>query len=167
MRLALLLAVALSANSQVLATGKLLVATAKSHDPDFARSVVLLIHYDSESAVGLMLNKSTTVPLSEVLPEAKGKPVTVYAGGPVSIGVRALVRTNSAPFFAVVADKAGLLKLLSGSAPFRVYAGYTGWTARQLQSEVSRGLWKVLPANTSAVFDPHREKLWRRLSGPG
>jgi putative transcriptional regulator len=159
LRLALPLALALSANSQQLATGKLLVATTQSHDPDFARSVIVLIHYDSQSAIGLMLNKPASVPVSEVLPEAKGRPATIYAGGPVMIGVRALVRTNSTPYFSVVTKKAELLKLLSGSAPFRLYAGYTGWTAGQLQSEVARGLWKVLPPDASTLWPgltPHR-----------
>jgi putative AlgH/UPF0301 family transcriptional regulator len=74
---------ALAANPQPLATGKLLIATAKSHDPDFAGSVVLLIRYDSESAIGLMLNKPTRVPIGEVLLDLKGKSITVFAGGPV------------------------------------------------------------------------------------
>ena len=65
LRLALLLALTGYANSQQLAAGNLLLATAKSRDSDFARSVVLLIHYDAESAIGLMLNKPTTVPMSE------------------------------------------------------------------------------------------------------
>jgi len=159
LRLTLILALGLSANSQQLATGNLLLATAKSTDPDFARSVVLLIRYDSESAIGLMLNKPTNIPISEVLPEAKGKPITVYAGGPVSIGVRGLVRTKSAPFFSVITNKPELLKLISSGAAassFRIYAGYVGWTAAQLQSEVARGLWKVMPANARMVFDEHR-----------
>jgi putative transcriptional regulator len=159
LRMALVLALAGTANSQQLAAGNLLIATAKSHDPDFARSVILLIHYDSESAIGLMLKKPTTVPISDVLPEAKGKSVTVYAGGPVSIGVRGLLRSKSPPFFSVISDKPQLLKLISGGAPpgsFRIYAGYTGWTARQLQSEVARGLWKVMPANPGT--------LWPRLT---
>jgi putative transcriptional regulator len=163
-RLIPLLAIALSANCQQLATGNLLVATEKSHDPDFARSVVVLIRYDSESAIGLMLNKATSVPISDVLPQAKGKSVMVYAGGPVASGVRALVRTNSAPFFSLVTDQAGLLKLLAGSARFRIYAGYTGWTARQLESEVARGLWRVAPANASMLW-PHPEQL-RGLTPP-
>jgi|ERR1700734_1089961 putative transcriptional regulator len=159
LRPALLLALTLSANSQQLATGKLLVATAQSHDPDFARSVVVLIHYDSQSAMGLMLTKPTDVPMSELLPEVKGRPATVYAGGPVMIGVRALVRTNSTPYFSVVTKKSELLKLLSGSAPFHLYAGYTGWTAGQLQSEVALGLWKVLPPDAGTLWlglTPHR-----------
>jgi len=166
---ALFLALVSSAHSQQLASGSLLVATTKSHDPDFARSVVLLIHDDSQSAIGLMLNKPTSVPVSEVLPDAKGKSVTVYAGGPVPIGVRGLRRTASPPFFTVVSNKSDLLKTVSVVAPpssFRLYAGYTGWTAQQLQSEVARGLWKVLPANARTVFDPHPETLWPRLTLP-
>jgi putative transcriptional regulator len=144
------------ANSQQLSTGNLLVATAKSHDPDFAHTIVLLIHYDAEAAIGLILNKNTAVPVSEILPGAKGGSVTVYAGGPVTIGVRGLVRTNSSPFFTVISNQPRLLKLIAGGAPptsVRVYAGYTGWTARQLQSEVERGLWLVAPANARMVFD--------------
>jgi putative transcriptional regulator len=140
----------LSANSQQLATGKVLVATKKTHDPDFARSIVLLIHYDSEAAIGLMLNKRTALPISEVLPEAKGKSIPIYAGGPIAIGVHGLLRSKSAPFFTVITNEPQLLKLISSGTPpdsFRLYAGYTGWTARQLQSEVARGLWKVLLAN--------------------
>ncbi len=159
LRLALLLALTGYANSQQLAAGNLLLATAKSRDSDFARSVVLLIHYDAESAIGLMLNKPTTVPMSDVLPEAKGKSVTIYAGGPVSIGIRGLLRSNSPPFFSVISNKPQILKLISGRTPsssFRIYAGYTGWTARQLQSEIARGLWKVMPASPGT--------LWPRLA---
>jgi putative transcriptional regulator len=169
LRLTLLLALAGFANPQQLTTGNLLVATAKSHDPDFERSVVLLIGYDPESAIGLMLNKSTTVPISDVLPEVKGRPVTVYTGGPVTIGVRGLLRSTSPPFFSVISNKPQLLSLVSSGAPpssFRVYAGYTGWTAQQLQSEVARGLWKVLSPNASTLFDSHPHTLWQRLTLP-
>lgn len=51
----------------------------KWHDADHARGVVLLLHYDSEAAIGLILNKPTPVSISEVLPEAKGRSVAVYA----------------------------------------------------------------------------------------
>ena len=168
MRLPLLLALlALSAHTQPLATGNLLVATAKSHDPDLAGSVVLLIRYDSASAIGLMLNKPTLAPIGEVLPDVKGKSVKVFAGGPVTIGVRGLLGSKAPPFFTVVSNRTELLRIIaSGKPPLRVYAGYTGWTAPQLQSEVARGLWNVLPANARMVFDPHPETLWRRLTLP-
>jgi putative transcriptional regulator len=150
------------ATPQQLSTGTLLVATAKSNDPDFARSVILLTHYDQESAIGLMLNKATSVPISEVLPEAKSKSVTVYAGGPVTIGIRSLIPSKTPPYFTVVSNRTELLRLNSSGVP--LFAGYTGWSAQQLQSEVARGLWKVLPFNAATVFDPHPETLWKRLT---
>jgi len=86
-----------------------------------------------------------------------------------TIGVRGIVPSQSPPFFAVISIRQKLLDLISSGRPpgsFRLYAGYTGWTARQLQNEVVRGLWTVLPANASAVFNPHPETLWRRLTPP-
>jgi putative transcriptional regulator len=169
MRLALLLALAVGGHAETPAAGKLLVATPKSHDPDFARSVIVLIHYDANSAVGLMLNKPTDVPISDVLPEAKAA-VKIYAGGPVAMGVRGLARSKTAPFFSLISNKPQLLKMISDDAPsssFRIYAGYVGWTARQLQDELTRGLWNVLPANAGTLFDARPEMLWRRLNGLG
>jgi putative transcriptional regulator len=165
----LLLALASSASAQ-LATGNLLIATAKSHDPDFAHSVILLILYDSESAIGLMLNKPTSLPITEILPEAKSKSIAIYAGGPIPIGVRGLLRSKTLPFFSVISSRSELLGLISGSPTpdvFRIYAGYVGWTSAQLQNEVARGLWKVLPASTAELFDPHPANLWYRLTRSG
>jgi putative transcriptional regulator len=155
---------AVSAYSQPLATGMLLVATPRSNDPDFAHSVVLLIKYDSDSAIGLILNKPTSVPISDALPDASGT-VTVYGGGPVTIGIRALVRSKAPPFFAVVSNKRELHRIISsGVPPFRIFAGYTGWTTPQLESEIARGLWKVLPAKANILFDSRPQTLWRRLA---
>lgn len=169
-RLALVLAILPMAGALLagprLEAGSTLVATAKSHDPDFARSVVVLIRYDAESAIGLMLNKPTDVPITDVLPEAKARPAVVYAGGPVTIGVRGLLRTKAAPFFSVITSKPELVQRISGGSPgdFRIYAGYSGWTAGQLQNEVARRLWTVLAADEDIAFDPHPETLWQRLS---
>jgi len=148
---------ALQALAASLGPGNILIATAKSHDPDFAKSILVLIQFNSESAVGLMLNKPTTVPVGDVLPEAKGKKITVYAGGPVMIGVRGLLRTKSAPYFSVITSRAGLGKLISSGTPpdtFRLYAGYVGWTAKQLENELARGLWTVSPPNAVTIFGP-------------
>lgn len=150
-----IMVLALEARGADLAEGDLLVATEKSHDSDFAHSAVVLIQYDRESAVGLMLGKPTEIPITEILPEAKGRRVVVYAGGPLAIGVRGLVRTKAAPYFRVVSNRTELLRLIARGIPaseFRVYAGYVGWTARQLQSEIDRGLWRVEAADAKAIF---------------
>jgi putative transcriptional regulator len=152
-----MIGLAICAHGAEIRMGELLVATEKSHDPDFAGSVVVLVRYDSEAAVGLMLNKPTDVPISDILPEAKGRGAIVYAGGPIAIGIRGLVRTKTAPFFSIVMNKPRLLKLLSTDpSSVRIYAGYVGWTARQLESEVERGLWRVRPPDAKAIFNDGR-----------
>jgi putative transcriptional regulator len=151
-----------------LAAGKLLVATPKSQDRDFARTVILLIRFDPQSAVGLILNRPTDIPVAEALPDLKGArsaQLRVFAGGPILTGVRALFRSRED--VSVLANQALRAKLIAGDTPastFRVYAGYTGWTAGQLKSEVERGLWRVLASDPAVVFDPHPETLWPRLS---
>jgi putative transcriptional regulator len=162
-----------------LAAGKLLVATQKSRDPDLKQSVILLVQYDKDAAVGLIVNRRSEVPASEAFPEltnAKGGPVLVWAGGPLAIGIRALHQSDFQPaegreIFAgvsLISNKPLILKLLAASTPpdnFRVYAGYVGWTAQQLRNEVATGLWLVRTGDPGVVFDPNPETLWDRLTG--
>ena len=75
-----------SKNAKDLGAGKLLVASRGLTDPNFAKTVILLVHYDAEGVVGLMLNRRTDVPLSRVLEglkAAKNRSDPVYLGGPV------------------------------------------------------------------------------------
>src|SRR5579863_4338266 len=65
------------------AVGGILVATEKSHDPDLAESVVVLIHSDRDGAMGLILNH----------PQGK----SIYFGGPIALGARALFRSRTQP----------------------------------------------------------------------
>lgn len=159
--------------------GKLLVATDKSHDPDLKESVVLLIQYDQDAAAGLILNRRSTVPVAEVFPElanVKHRPVTVWAGGPVVMGLRALYQSPFQPIEArelpngvdVITTKPLILKLVTATTPpdnFRLYAGYVGWTAKQLRGEVGAGLWSVRAGDANIVFDDQPETLWDRLAG--
>jgi putative transcriptional regulator len=162
-----------------LAAGKLLIATQKSRDPDLKQSVVLVIQYDKDAAVGLIVNRRSDVPASEAFPElnnAKGGPVPVWAGGPLAIGIRALHQSEFQPAegreilagLSLIFDKPLILKLLAASTPpdnFRVYAGYVGWTSQQLRNEVATGLWLVRAGDPAVVFDQNPETLWDRLTG--
>lgn len=128
------------------------MATEKSRDPDLAHSVILLIQYDSGGAMGLMLNR----------PNGKA-----FEGGPIDLGVRTLERSKSAPQGA--AHVAGDIFMYSGIVDrpgARVYAGYTGWSTRQLKDEVARGLWKILAPDARIVFDAKPATLWKRLRSP-
>jgi putative transcriptional regulator len=161
-----------------LAAGRLLVASRNLPDPNFAETAVLLVHYDEKGAMGLVINRPTGIPLSRLLrelKEAKGRPDEVYAGGPVGrTGVLALLRSSTKPeearhVFAdvyLISTKTLLEKALAaGTNPhaLRVYLGYAGWTAGQLEREVELGTWHILRGEAGLVFDPDPGSVWTRL----
>ena len=161
-----------------LAVGKLLVAPRNAPDPSFAQTVILLVQRDGHSAVGLMVNRRTKMPISRALEEwkpAKGKPDPVYMGGPVELdGAMALLRLASKPGDAahVVGDvylassRTLMEKALSaGTDPgeFRVYLGYCGWGPGQLENEVGLGVWYIFSGTPGLVFDSDPASLWSRL----
>ena len=170
------------AQAEELAVGELLIASRKSADPDLAKTVVLLVHYDEQGAIGLVVNRPSEVPLSEVFPALKAAAAPVYKGGPIAIGIRALLRSRSKPGQAVhvfgdvstISNKRLLDELVAAGTPsssFRVYAGYTGWSVRQLKNEVALGLWTVLPGDAGVVFDPRfvvpqQDKITERVDCP-
>ena len=151
----------------------LLIASPQSLDPDFRRSVILLLHTTSEGAIGIMLNRPTRADMGDLFPELKSQKAVIYAGGPLRIGVNALLRSNVKPagatnLFAdvwLVSDRSAIQKhAATAPAAFRIYVGQCGWTAAQLQDEIRRGLWIAAPAQAGAVFDPLPDTLWTRLT---
>jgi putative transcriptional regulator len=165
--------------SKNLAAGKLLVARRKLLDPNFAQTVVLLIQYDEKGSVGLIINRQSKIPLSKLSAElsgAKGRSELLFVGGPVErLALMALLRTRTKPeearhVFAdvyAISSKPTLEKTLaSDSTPstLRLYLGYAGWAAGQLEFEIGINAWEVLPYNAAFVFDAHPESLWPRLA---
>jgi putative transcriptional regulator len=164
-------------NPKELGVGKLLVAGRGLGDPHFARTVVLLVHYDEDGVVGLVLNRRTDVPLSQVLDlkAAKDRSDPVYLGGPVQpAAVFGLFQSSARVEKAenifgsvyLISDKSLFEKMLSGRPDpkvFHVYLGYAGWTQAQLRAEVQMGAWFVFPADTAAVFNADPGALWLQM----
>ena len=161
-----------------LSKGKFLVASKQLRDPQFFETVVLLLEYDSKGAMGLVINRPTTVKLSEVLPEIEGlqkRSDTIYLGGPVAKNqLMLLIRTSSPPEGSRLVFKDIYLsssqtvieKMIDKpDTPerFRVYAGYAGWAPGQLDHEVSRGGWHILQADEESVFDKTPSEIWPEL----
>jgi putative transcriptional regulator len=160
-----------------LAPGSLLVAARDLADPNFSRTVVVLLDHDEGGTVGLVVNRQTDVPLSrafEGLPQGQGQSLPVYVGGPVSIAaVQALVRSTKAVADArhvtedlyVIRTREPLEARLRGTPDplrFRVYLGYAGWAAGQLAGEIRVGAWHVFPPNVDVVFDADPATVWQR-----
>jgi putative transcriptional regulator len=164
------------ARAQDLSAGKILVASRQSHDADFAQTVVLVVHHDQQVTIGLFVNRPLNVPLTEVYPELKQGQLKLYAGGPLTVGIRALYRSRTRPAgtspilddVSMISTKTVLGKMVEAGTPssvFRVYAGYTGWSPGQLGDEIARGLWQVVAGDAGVIFDPHPETVWSRLIG--
>ena len=160
---------------QPAAAGKLLVATDEVRGEIFARTLILLLHYDEAGAMGLVVNRPTDVTPAEVLDDAEvmsGYRGTLFWGGPVEMaGLRVLMRSDSAPEGATtVGDNVHLVPFedaMDGApadaATLRIYIGYAGWAAGQLDYELASGSWDVQTATAELVFADNPQGIWERL----
>lgn len=160
--------------------GLLLVATPQLEDPNFRRSVVLLVEHDvGGGTLGVVLNRPTEVPVDRVLPpwgDLATGPAVVFQGGPVALehplalarlpgedeplGWRALDGGAEVARVGVVDLEAPPGLLAAELLQLRVFAGYAGWSAGQLLGEVQDGSWYLVPAEAGDVFAADPERLW-------
>jgi len=156
--------------------GRLLVAAPILHDPNFHRTVVLVAEHDDDGAMGLVLNRPTDTPVGDALPELTaiaGDSDPVFLGGPVAL--------ESVLAIAELDDPEDASELLFGAVGFvqepdvdvlrgRVFVGYAGWSAGQLEAELEEESWLVLPAEPDDLFCADPDGLWsavlRRQGGP-
>jgi putative transcriptional regulator len=162
---------------KALAKGKVLVASRSLNDPNFVETVVLIVDFSSDGVVGLILNRQTDVPISRVFTGPEGLRAgrsLLFLGGPVEVkGILGLARgatgwqnRHVVKDVYLVNSRDSLEALVGSGTPSdrcRVYAGYSGWGAEQLQREVISGAWSVLDGNGRIVFDPEPRTLWDRL----
>ena len=157
--------------------GLFLVAKPGLLDPNFRRTVVLVTQAPDFSTVGVILNRPTTLDLKQFLPDEFPTGEyrdTLFFGGPVMRQVIVQLfraeQAPEAPAFHVLKDlylslhADNLRRLLAGGAiRYRLYAGFSAWAPRQLESEFQREGWYVLPADVETIFRDEMEGLWQEL----
>jgi putative transcriptional regulator len=159
---------------------RLLVATPRLGDPNFRRTVILVVDDEpEEGTLGVVLNRPTDVPVGQVLEpwnELVTGPSVVFKGGPVSPNsalALAMARGDDEPLGwrsldgSSVMSRVGLVDLeappellADGVTSFRVFAGYAGWGPGQLRAEIDEGAWYVLPGEPASAFVTEPERLW-------
>jgi putative transcriptional regulator len=166
----------------ILRVGDLLVATPALLDPNFERTVVLILDLDENGALGVVLNRPSDVPVREILPDwtdVTGNPDVLFQGGPVStdsaLAVGASMTYGTDPNvepvgFRRLYDDVGIVDLDTPTeivAPaltgMRIFAGYAGWGDEQLQAEIEEGSWYVVPSTAADLFGADPLGLWRRV----
>jgi putative transcriptional regulator len=160
--------------------GNLLVAGPSLVDPNFHRTVVLIGHHDEDGAVGVVLNRESEVEVAEAVPPLAGlvEPgARLFLGGPVETQAAVVVADFEHPELAnvVAFESIGFLPEesdadeLGGLRRARVFAGYAGWGAGQLEAEMEEGSWIAEPAVADDVFTEEPGELWSgvlRRKGP-
>ncbi|MFI6759013.1 YqgE/AlgH family protein [Micromonospora sp. NPDC050417] len=156
-------------------TGQLLVATPSLKDPNFDRTVVLLVAHEPGGALGVVLNRATEVPVADVLGawgSLAGEPAVLFEGGPVqpeSAICLARMRTpvRRVKGFHQVSGAVGTVdlsvdpeRLGEAISGIRVFAGYSGWSPGQLEAEIESGSWFVLDALPGDAFVDRPDDLW-------
>lgn len=160
-----------------LSAGKFLVASRGIADPIFSKTVILIVGYDKDGAMGFIVNRPSKIPVSKLFPkikELKKRGDQAYIGGPVEMDRLFLLVAGKKPLpgkSVVVFDgvyisfDANAFKSMAVDmrARFRIYAGYAGWSAGQLESEMARGDWYLFPADQRNIFDEPAERIWPDL----
>ena len=152
------------------------MATPPLADPNFDRTVIYMLEHTDDGAVGVVLNRPLGDPIPEQLQPWErllSEPATLHYGGPVDTSALIALAQLSGDIdgaWSMVADGMGSIDLLldpdevaTAVAALRVFQGYSGWGAQQLDEELGMGAWMVLSAEASDVFGPDPENLWREV----
>jgi putative transcriptional regulator len=155
----------------------LLVAKPGLADPRFSETVVLVVRTPDLQTVGVVLNRPLRLELPQLLDDeslAKNYRGPVFFGGPVMertlVALFRSTQAPDAPAFHVLDDvylsihPANVERLLrSAQTGYRIYAGFSGWAPQQLENEIERDGWYVLPASAELLFRADTAGLWEEL----
>jgi putative transcriptional regulator len=154
------------------ARGQLLIAGPSLLDPNFWRTVVLIVEHTDEGALGLVINRPSETTVAEALPELEALvdiDQPLYIGGPVGpSAVIVLGEFEDASDAALIAfDDVGVLSTgtateqhTAGLRRGRAFVGHAGWGPEQLDSELERGDWILEPARGEDAFTEWPLELW-------
>jgi len=157
--------------------GRLLIATPDMVGAPFERTVLAILDHSGDGALGVVLNHPGQTPVGAVVPAVSELVVTpdvLFDGGPVGTGSAIALGTTSQgaprsgwlpvspPLVSVDLDH-DPSELATVVRQLRVFAGYAGWSAGQLESEIGEHAWWVADLLPGDVFDPDPDSLWRRV----
>jgi len=151
--------------------GKLLVAAPKLNDPNFHRTVILLIKEEKDGAIGLVLNRPTEDTLQHVFEQIDSglecsNTEPLYLGGPVYGPLSALHQLEEfseqevLPHLYWSSETDNLSKIIESGAPYRIYSNYTGWGEGQLDHELNLGGWQIVDGTQQHVFYESTKDVW-------
>lgn len=156
------------------ARGQLLIASPALVDPNFWRTVVLIVEHSPEGALGLVLNRPSETTVGEAvheLQELLDADAPLYVGGPVAPSALIVLGEFDRPQDAALIAFADIGVLASGAQENpdiairrgRGFVGHSGWGPGQLDAELERGDWILEPARREDAFTSRPLELWQSV----
>lgn len=159
--------------AESLRSGKLLIAQPFMMDTTFARSVVFLCEHGEQGALGFVLNQPTTVNIGDLLPELYSPSLNINHGGPVQLDTLHILHRSPETIGGTEINRGvywgGSFDALQtctadGSltgSDVRLFVGYSGWSAGQLEKELAEGSWLIGDVTHKVMFDTKAEEVWK------
>ncbi len=158
------------------AKGKVLIAAPFLNDPNFSRSVVLLCEHGDEGTLGFVLNQPTALTLGDLVIELEPymPPLAIHQGGPVQPDTLHIMHRMPALLGGVEVAPGiywgGSFETLknlikdSGHREFalKLFVGYSGWSAGQLEKEMEEGAWLVGDISEELLFESDAHLVWKK-----
>lgn len=161
--------------------GKYLIAARHMQDPNFFRAAVLMLDHNEHGAMGLIINRPSSVSVAHALSKHFSVPQSermIYFGGPVEPAALCILHNDEVcgqedhhlmpgvfigsheqVFENVVCETGEAYE----ESEYRVYSGYAGWGTDQLEGEIERGDWHVVPGDAKFVFEVEPYDVWEEL----
>lgn len=156
--------------------GQLLLDNGKLQGSYFARTVILICQHDADGAFGLVLNRCTKHSLGDALVANlpnRLRQLPLFQGGPVQQqevyflhSAPALLDANVMPNLSLSHSLDTLADIGESYAidqKVKVFAGYAGWAAGQLEDEMSLDTWTTHPASIELVYNDTPQNLWKNI----
>ncbi|MBS0352143.1 MAG: YqgE/AlgH family protein [Proteobacteria bacterium] len=145
-----------------------LVALPSLEDPNFSKAVVYIYEHNEEGALGLIINKPLSMQLNDVLKhlnintqsEQVGSQI-VMMGGPVGQEHGFVLYEESAEIY-LSSSKETLVAIAEEKGPnqYLVTLGYSGWQAGQIEEELQRNDWLIVPSDNKILFNTPIDQRW-------
>lgn len=156
------------------AAGKLLIAEPFLRDGNFSRTVIFLCEHADDGSVGFVLNQDTDLKLGDILVELSSSNEPIFQGGPVQNdtlhmlhqmpelldGKQIIDNIYWGGSFDALQETIMMHKYEPNT--LKLFLGYAGWAAGQLNAEMAEGSWLVVDATPEIVFNTAPDEIWRK-----
>lgn len=150
--------------------GRLLISKPILQDPNFDGTISLLLEHGADGALGLVINRPSDLTIADAFPrweDLAAPPGVVFAGGPVDRNAMLVLGSSSSVegpltlgLHSVDLEVQPTIARGEGIEQMRVFSGYAGWGAGQLEGELANGAWWLADATVDDVFCSNPSGLW-------